>query len=231
MGLLSTLLKVGGIAAAPFTGGASLIPTALSAAGDVASVLGKQQQGAAQGKVTQAELQQRQDQTALSRYIAEQNAQNQGGQLDLQRKNFEIGSRGTNAKQALIGALLGGGVTPTSIGPSGASGGLLRSLNGNPDALAAIKTLASQASTAQNTPMQFEGGKLLQAPQLSMLPKVDNGGVLSTLARIGELAGAASPYLQGGGQQAGPQGLDLAKLNLIAPQVPRKPVTLDEVNL
>ena len=196
MGLLSSLLKIGGIAAAPFTGGSSLLATGLGAAGDIASVLGKQEGGKAQGKATQAELQQRQDQLALQRYQAEQAAQNQAAQTDLQRKGFETAARGTNAKQALIGALLGGGVTPTSISPSGASGGFLRSLNGNPDALAALKTLASQASTAQNTPLQFQGGNILQAPQLATLPQVDKGGVLSALARVGELMGAASPYIK-----------------------------------
>ena len=45
MNWLSLLGKVGGIAAAPFTGGASLIPTVLSAAGDIGSVLGKQEAG------------------------------------------------------------------------------------------------------------------------------------------------------------------------------------------
>jgi hypothetical protein len=198
MGLLGTLGKIAGFLPIP---GANLLGKGLSMAGDVGSVLGKQQQGAAQGKLTQAELQQRQDQNALASYIAQQNAQNTAANTDLQRKNFEIGSRGTNAKQALIGALLGGGVTPTSIGPSGASGGLLRSLNGNPDALAALKALHGQASTAQATPMQFEGGKMLQAPQLSTLPKVDNGGLLSALARIGELMGAVSPYIKKPGDE------------------------------
>lgn len=196
MSFLSSLLKIGGIAAAPFTGGASLIPTVLSAAGDVSSVLGKQKQGEAQGKVTQAQLQQGQDRNKVDLYQAEQQAQNQAAQTDLQRKQFETGNRSSSAKQALIGALLGGGLTPTSISGGKASGGLLQSLNGNPEALAAMKLLGSQGSTAQKTPLDFQGGQTLTAPRLSTMPQVDKGGFLSTLAQIGELAGAASPYIK-----------------------------------
>jgi hypothetical protein len=44
---------------------------------------------------------------------------------------------------------------------------------------------------------------MLSAPQLSAMPKMDTGGgFLGTLAKIGELAGAASPYVQGPGQKA-----------------------------
>lgn len=197
MGLLSALGSIGGLIGAPFTGGASLaLGPLLGGIGDAASVLGKQEQGKAQGKAAQAQLQQGQDRNAVDLYQAQQNAQNQAGQLDLQRKGFDTANRSASAKQALIGALLGGGVTPTSIGPSGASGGLLRSLNGNPDALAALKLLGSQGSTAQTTPLQFQGGTMVAPPTLTPLPAIDNGGVLSALARIGEIGGALSPYIK-----------------------------------
>jgi hypothetical protein len=196
MSLLSSLLKIGGIAAAPFTGGASLLATGLGAVGDAASVLGKQQQGAAQGKASQAALQNDHDRNALQLYQDQQAAQNQAAQTDLQRQQFATGNRSTTAKQALIGALLGGGVTPTSLSGGKASGGLLASLNGNPDALAAMKALGSQGSTAQNTPLTFAGGQMVQAPTLTKLPQVDNGGLLSTLASIGQIAGSVSPYIK-----------------------------------
>jgi hypothetical protein len=203
MSILGSLLKIGGIAAAPFTGGASLIPTALSAAGDIGSVLGGQQGGKNNAMAAQANLQSQHDRNAVDLFQAQQQAQNQAGALDLQRKGFEQSSRGTNAKQALIGALLGGGLTPTTISGGHASGGLLESLNGNPEALAAMKMLSHQAGAAQSTPMQFQGGQMLTAPQLSAMPKMDTGGgFLGTLAKIGELAGAASPYVQGPGQKA-----------------------------
>jgi hypothetical protein len=170
--------------------------TYLSLAGDVGSVLGKQEAGKAAGKVQQANVNSDADRTAVALYQAQQNAQTQAAQTDLQRKGFESQNRGSSAKQALIGSLLGGGVTPTSVGPGGASGGLLRSLNANPDALEALKTLGSQGRTAQTTPLAFEGGNQITAPKLTPVPQVDQGGVLSTLARVSELLGAASPYLQ-----------------------------------
>ena len=177
----------------------------LDVLGGFSSVLGKQQAGSASGKVTQAELQQRQDQNALANYVAQQNAQNTAANTDLSRKAFEQQNRGATAKQALIGALLGGGLTPTSVGHGGnISGGLLRSLNGNPGALAAMKLLGQQGATAQATPVQFQGGNMVPPPQLSGLPQVDNGGFLSTLARIGELAGAVSPYLGSAGSKKKP---------------------------
>ena len=200
MSWLSSLLNIGGIAAAPFTGGASLLATGLGAAGDIASVLGKQQQGAAQGRAAQEQANLSHDRNAIDLYQAQQAAQNQAGALDLQRKNFETASRTNDAKTALIGALLGGGVTPTSISPSGASGGLLRSLNANPEALAALKTLGAKGAAAQQNPLQFTGGNMVPAPTLNPVQQIDKGGFLSTLARIGEIAGAVSPYLSGLGR-------------------------------
>jgi hypothetical protein len=157
---------------------------------------GKQQQGAAQGKIDQATLNQHQDQNAIANYIAQQNAQNTAAQTDLQRKSFETSDRGNTAKQALISALLSGGMQPTKIGPTGASGGLLASLNGNPDALASLKALHSSASAAQTTPLSFQGGQTIQAPSLTPVPQIDNGGTLATLAKIGQILGAVSPFLK-----------------------------------
>lgn len=195
MSFLSVLGKIGKGVLGLVPGGGT-VSTIMDAAGDVGSILGKQQQGKAQGQVAQENANLSRDRNALDLYQQQQNAQNQAGALDLQRKGFEQNARGATAKQALIAALLGGGMTPTSIGPGGASGGLMRSLMANPEALAAMKTLNSQASTAQNTPLAFTGGQMVQAPTLSTPTKIDNGGFLSTLATIGQLAGAASPYVK-----------------------------------
>jgi hypothetical protein len=163
----------------------------------VGNVLGKQQQGAAQGQISQAELQQRQDQNALQRYQIEQGAQNQAAQTDLQRQQFGTQNRSATSKQALIGALLGGGMQPTKVGPGGASGGLLASLNANPDALAAMKALSAQGSAAQVAPQTFAGGQTIQAPTMTPLPQAGKGSnLLSTLARIAQLGGAVAPMFQ-----------------------------------
>lgn len=204
MGLGSLLGKIGKAALNIGTGG--IAGTIMDAAGTMGSVLGKQQEGAAQGKLTQAQLQQQQDRTALDRYRAAQDAQFQAGNQDLQRQQFATNNRGTTAKQALIGALLGGGMTPTSLSGGTSSGGLLRSLNANPEALAAMKALGTQGASAQAAPVSFTGGNVLTAPTATPLPQVDKGGFLSTLATLGQLAGAASPYIKKPSASAGDNG-------------------------
>jgi hypothetical protein len=135
---------------------------------------------------------------------AQQAAQNTAAQTDLQRKTFESANRSASAKQALIGALLGGGITPTKIGPGGASGGILRSLNANPEALAAMKMLGSQGSAAQAMPLEFAGGQQMVAPTLSAAQKIDTGGgTMGTLQKIAQLFGAVSPYMHGSGDDGG----------------------------
>lgn len=205
MSFLSALGKIGGIiggiAAAPVTGGASLIPTIMSGVGDVASVLGKQQQGKAAGQQAQETANQSRDRNAIDLYQAQQQAQNSAGQLDLQRKAQEQASQSAAMKSALAGLLLGGGIQPTSIQGGQRSGGLLASLNANPELLAALKGYGGKQQSAAMTPQTFSGGQLLSAPALSAPTKIDNGGFLSTLANIGQLVGAVSPYVQNVGKK------------------------------
>lgn len=212
MGLLSALGKIGSLALDFIPGGgaaktgvkvAKALAKGASAAGDIGSVVGKQQQGAAQGQISQAQLNQGQDRNAIDLYQAQQGAQNTAAQTDLQRKSFESSNRSKSALDALIGSLLGGGVTPTSLEGGKASGGLLRSLNGNPEALAAMKALGAQGSAAQVNPLSFAGGQMVGAPMLTPVPQVDKGGLMSTLAQIGQIAGAASPYLSAAGGDPG----------------------------
>lgn len=162
------------------------------------NLFGQQAAGNANNQIAQAELNQMQNQNALGLYGAQQNEQNQLAQLDLARQNFTNSNRDTTARQALVGALLGGGLQPTKIGPGGASGGILASLNANPAALQAMKTLGSQGSQAQNTPVSFQGGNVIAAPTLTPVPNITSsgtakaGGILSDIAGI---AGAVAPFL------------------------------------
>jgi hypothetical protein len=200
-------LGLGGGAAAggAAAGGAGLAGTLAKygkVAGDIGSVLGKQQEGAAAGRVQQSIANDRSDRNAVDLFSTQQGAENQAGQLDLQRKGFDTNNRGALAKQALIGHLLGGGMQPTQISTPGIQsstlqGGLVRSLLANPEALAAMKTMGGQAGTAQATPLQFQGGNLLKPPTLSKPLDVDNGGTMATLANIAQIAGTVSPYLKG----------------------------------
>ena len=156
----------------------------------IASAYGKQQQGKAQGAVQQANVQGNQDQNAISRYIAMQNAQNSAANTDLARQQFTQSSRGKNARDAMIGALLG------NFSPSGnVSGGLAKGLS-TPEARMSMSELNRQGLEAQLTPPSFQGGQTLQAPTLTPLPNVGGNSLLNSLAALAQLAGAASPYLQ-----------------------------------
>jgi hypothetical protein len=201
MSFLSSLGKIGsiigGVAAAPFTGGASLLPAILGGVGAASSVLGKQQEGKAQGAATQANAQQAQDRNALQLYQAQQAAQQAAAQTDLERQKFSASEQGRNAKNALMSALLGGGMPRTSISVPGiqsgaVSGGLLDALKNNPDALASLSMLKGQANTSLASGPTFTGGNMVTAPTLTPLPDTTGGGnsFLSTLANIGQIAGA-----------------------------------------
>lgn len=209
MSFWTTLAKIAGVAApvalAPFTAGTSLaaLPAILGGVGDAASVLGKQQEGAAAGRAKQGEATQAQDRNAISLYGQEQSAQNAAAQTDLDRKKFTTSDRGTNAKQALMAQLLQGGVprsnvgvsgiTPATMGPS-LSDNLLK----NPDALATLKTLGTQASGALNNPAPFTGGATVAPPTLTALPtESKSSSFLDTLARIGQIAGTAGKAFGG----------------------------------
>lgn len=196
MSFLSGLMKIGGAVAAPFTGGASLGLTGLGGAldkvGKAGAVAGGQQSGANNARIAQGQLDLSRDRNVLDLYNSQQTAQNQAGQLDLQRKGFESSNRGTTAKQALIAALLGGGsLQPTSIAGGVRSGGLLEALK-HPEAMAAMKTLGGQASEAQSTPLSFMGGQMIAPPTLSAPQKIDigNKGIGNILTKIAQIAGA-----------------------------------------
>ena len=112
MSWLSTIGKIAAIGGAPFTGGASLaaipmidkIGKVAGAVGDVSSVLGKQQSGKAAGQQAQANAQMEHDRNAIALYQAQQAAQNQAGQQDLDRKKFEQSSRGTDHPPVVPGS-------------------------------------------------------------------------------------------------------------------------------
>ena len=156
----------------------------------LASMYGKQQEGKAKGAADQATIQQRQDQDAISRYIAMQNAQNSAANTDLARQQFTQSSRGKNARDAMIGALLG------NFSPTGTmSGGLAKGLS-TPEARMAMSELNRQGLEAQLTPPSFQGGQILPAPRLTPLPNTGGNGLLNTMAALAQLAGSASPYLK-----------------------------------
>lgn len=213
MSFWSLLGKIGAGVAAPFTGGASL--AAIPAIDSLSSVLGKQEQGAATGRQSQAELQQGQDRNAVSLYGTQQGAQNSAAQTDLERKNYTDQALTSNAKHALLASLLGGGKMGGSISIPGitnatVSGGPMAALAQNPEALAALKSFGDQSTQKLNTAPTFTGGEVLKPPSLTPLPEQSStSSFLSTLARIGQLAGTA------GGQ--GGNGMDTVQMTGYGP--------------
>ncbi len=74
----------------------------MKALGDIGTVVSKGAQGAAQGNVNTAELQQRADQIALQRYLAGLSSQN----VDLQQRNFALDAPSTRAHQSVQGDIM-----------------------------------------------------------------------------------------------------------------------------
>ncbi len=168
----------------------------LSGLSGVGSVLGAQAKGDAQGQVSQGQLDNSNNSNLINLYNSAQNAQFQAGNQDLQRQQYATNNRATTAKQALIGALLGGGYQPSHIGPvnPNSGGGLARSILGSPSAMAAMQTLNKQANTAQNTPLTFTGGNILAQPTLAPPTKISTGAAGKTGGFL-QLLGAAAPLL------------------------------------
>jgi hypothetical protein len=202
MSFLSGLMKIGGIAAAPFSGGASLALTGagglLDKVGKAGAVAGGQQSGANNARIAQGQLDLARDRNVLDLYNSQQGAQFNAGQQDLARKNYELDSRNRNAKSMLIASLLNGGLPSTSIAGGKASGGLAEKLRTDPGAMTAMRNLTEQADKAQMAPMDwsksytYNGGEMVAPPSLSAPQKIDlgNKGIGNILARIAQLAGA-----------------------------------------
>jgi hypothetical protein len=203
MGFLSALGALAGIGAAPFTGGASLVPTILGTAGQVAGGIAG---GRAQGRASEAELLTARDRAAVDRYQAEQNAKLQAAQLaeDIERDRATraLTSGQTRAGQAALGDILANikssqvSGLPGYIPKISFSGGLTPELLG-PLARTSGQTLARDALMAQLTGSDVPATPDLSAlgtaaPELSNLPKA--GGLdtfLNTIGTIGAIAQGA----------------------------------------
>lgn len=205
MSFLSALGKIGGLALDFIPGGSAVkggvkiakgIAKGAEAAGAVSDVLGKQQAGAAKGAIDTAGVNQAQDRNAIDVYRTQQDAENKAADTDLERKKFTTSDRSANFKQALIAELLGHGGGGISLpGIPQVSGGLAELLQGA-GAQSALSSFGGAAHAAQDAPASFAGGNMLTAPALTPLPQESGGGkLLDTIARIGQLSGAAAPFI------------------------------------
>ena len=183
-------------------GGTDWLNTLSSVAQAVGPVIG----AASAGRQSDRMLSGQQSNTAnladLALFTAAQNAQNQAGQLDLNRKQFTDDARGGRGKQALIGDLLRN-LQDVSINVPGVqkaqiSGGLRPSAigAGGREAAGALHSQALQALLSGDT---FQGGEILSPPTMRQMP--EKGGVESTLDWLG-LLGSVGGAVGAGLKQA-----------------------------
>lgn len=225
MGFWSTLGKIAlpaaGIAAAPFTGGTSLLGTLGSIGGTVAKginaaqpmlgALGNVASGAAKGSADQrgsdAQLQALFHQMALQSARDQANFSQQGArdtyQSQLDGAKFGASEQQRGNKNALLAQLLGNvqdvnveGL-PSRIPQVNVTGGLRPSALGNREALMSLLTQAGPQAP------QFTPGAGYQAPQAPQMPTaglgekaLGVGGLVTSL--LGALGGIKKPPIPSG---------------------------------
>lgn len=182
-------------------------------------VAGAQAGGRAAGRQAEAGVNLNRDQLATQQYGIQQGAQNQAGQLDLQRKGFTEDARKGRAQQALMGDVFSH-YAPVDINTPGVphaqvSGGLSIGAGGKQ----AMSELMKQALMAQMQGDTFTGGQQLTPPTQTPLPqpgKLDS--FLSGLGTFGSLAGAVAgnlPHKAGGGMSENPTPGGASSLDVI----------------
>jgi len=172
--------------------------------GAVAPALGSIFGGASKGKEESRQVQNSQqgqfNNSQIAKYQTEQAAQNQAGQLDLQRKMFSEDARAGRGKQAALADLLAnlqdvsidvpgiqtakvsGGLRPSAMGATGRQG------------MAELSKQALQALMQGDT---FTGGDILKGPQIT--PPAGAGGLekgLDWASLLSSLAGGVGKSLQ-----------------------------------
>lgn len=128
----------------------------------------------------------------LALYTAGQNAQNQAGQLDLNRKQFSENARGGRGKQALLADLISNmqdiAINVPGVQTASVTGGLRPSAIGQVgrDSMAAMGKQALEALLTGDT---FTGGEILPTPEYRPMPQ--QGGMEKALDWIGLLGAGA----------------------------------------
>ncbi|MES2958114.1 MAG: hypothetical protein V4792_07995 [Pseudomonadota bacterium] len=163
----------------------------LGAISGLGGILGGGAKASSDSRNNQAMLQLAQDRAKTDQYGIAQQGQMALANTDLARKSHEEDARGGRAQQALIGALLGGGLQDVSIDTPGIpktsiSGGLRPSALGE-SGRAAGSLLNQQALMKMLQGDTYQGGQLLQAPGVQATPKA---GWLEKLGGIAGTAGA-----------------------------------------
>lgn len=204
MGLGSILGGIGSIVAAPFTGGTSLawLPAAIGAGGAVADSLAA---GRAQGRGAAAQANTQQQQQLLQALLAQEQANQNRANLDLNQRNFQLTAPNKRGSTAVLGDLLSraqdvkitpraglekyvpqvtGGFKPSNLSPE------TRQLGQSMTQNALTQQLKGDSFT--NPPVQdFSQAKPLPLPQANGLDKF-----LSIAGPIAGIAGAVGQSQQ-----------------------------------
>ncbi len=183
------------------------IGPALMGISALGSILGGGGKASSDSRNNQAMQQLLQDKARTDQYGIGQDAQFQQANTDLARKGFEEDARGSRAKQAIIGALLGGGLQDVNIDTPGIpktliSGGLRPSALGE-SGRAGGQMLNQQALMKMLQGDTYQGGNLIAPPQIRETPKAGwlekLGGIAGTVGGIA--GGLGTMFPQGSGQQ------------------------------
>jgi hypothetical protein len=201
-------------------GWADTAASVLGGLGNAGQVAGATAGGSAQGRAQESALLDARDRTATDRYQAEQAAQNQAAQTDLQRKNFTETNRGSRARQAAVADILanfkGTQINIPGIASANVTGGMQMG-DGAKQAMGKLREQALLAQLQGDSPdgEKFTGGAMLKPQALSQAPEASGmDKAMGALGTIGSFAGALGPqfaellarkqYDVGAGPQAPP---------------------------
>lgn len=177
------------------------IMAALGIAGGLGKIFGGASGSKANERMAQSQLVQQQNRNAIDQFQAQQGAQFAAGAQDLQRKQFTEQARGGRSRQALIADILGNmqdvNINVPGIKTAQINGGLRPSAIGE-TGRASLAQLAKDALLAQMTPDKFQGGAILNAPQMQAMPKASGfEKFLNIAGLVGSAAGGLGGMLGG----------------------------------
>ena len=186
----------------------SFLPLLLAAAPLISRLFGGGADAAAKARQAEADLNVKRDTLAEQAFQAQQNAQMNAGNLDLQRKGFEEQARSTRAKQAAIADMLanfkGTQINIPGIKSAQITGGLNVNSPGVQQAMSGLRQQALLAQLKGDTPggEGFTGGALLTPPAQAAIPKASGWekflGIAGQIAGLGGALGGLGGMQQGG---------------------------------
>lgn len=169
--------------------------------GGLGRVFGGASEASAQNDQARAQLEQQRAQTVQNQFQTQQQAQMQGGNLDLDRKKFDESSEGSRLKRALLGQLLGNSpaldISMPGIPKANISGGLsMNSLGPGGRDIGALMTARALQQLQQGN--RYTGGEILDAPAIPEIGRLGGNKFLNVLGTIGSALGSI------GGQRVTP---------------------------